>query len=169
MEFGLLLLRFVVGLTLAAHGAQKLFGWFGGYGIKGTGGWLSSLGFSHGNLFAIMAGLCELGGGLMVAAGFLTPVGAGLIISAMLVAVMTAHAGKGFFNTGGGSELPLILAGAALAIAFIGPGRMSLDSALDLQTWGAAAGPIALAIGAVGCAIALVSRAVWGKRDVPVA
>lgn len=158
MELGLLLLRAVIGLTLAAHGAQKLFGWFGGYGIKGTGEWLGGLGFHHKTLFAVLAGVGELGGGLLLALGFLTPLGAGMAIAVMMVAIMTVHLGKGFFNMQGGSELPLVLAGSALAIAFIGPGRISLDWALQLQTWGPAAGPVALGIGLVGCAMALGVR-----------
>lgn len=167
MELGLLLLRAVFGLVLAAHGAQKLFGWFGGYGIKGTGGWLQSIGFPAGRVMAVMAGSSELVGGLLLALGLFTPVGAGLIIATMLVAVMTAHAGKGFFNSNGGGELPLLIAAAALGIAFIGPGRISLDWVLELKTWGPAAGPVALGIGLVGCAFALALRSASAKRDVP--
>ena len=76
LDVGLLLIRLVIGLSFMAHGAQKLFGWFGGYGIKGTGGWFESMGMKPGALVALLAGLAEFGGGLLLALGLLTPVGA---------------------------------------------------------------------------------------------
>ena len=79
IALGLLIIRLVVGLSFIAHGAQKLFGWFGGYGLKGTGGWMDSLGMKPGVLMALMAGLGEFVGGLLFAAGLFTPIGAGLI------------------------------------------------------------------------------------------
>src|SRR5215510_4540749 len=111
MEFGLLLIRLVVGLTLAAHGAQKLFGLFGGYGIAGTGGFFESLGFRPGKLMAVVAGFGEAGGGLGIALGLLTPFAAALIIAVMLVAIVSVHLSKGFFNSNGGYEFPLVNAG----------------------------------------------------------
>ncbi len=81
MDLGLLILRFVVGLTLAAHGAQKLFGWFGGYGLDGTGQFMETLGFHPGRRHAALAGLTEAGGGVLLALGLLTPLGAALVAS----------------------------------------------------------------------------------------
>jgi putative oxidoreductase len=95
-------LRLTVGLTLAAHGSQKLFGWFGGYGLDGTGRFMQALGFRPGRRHALASGLVEVVGGLLLAIGLLTPVGAALIASVMLVAVVTVHAKDGFFITSGG-------------------------------------------------------------------
>src|ERR687883_1107954 len=94
---GLLVLRLMLGLAMAAHGAQKLFGWFGGYGLDGTGGFFEQLGFHPGRLFALAAGLGEFGGGVLVALGLLGPVGPGMIIAVMLVAILVVHAEHGFF------------------------------------------------------------------------
>ena len=140
MEIGLLLIRLVVGGTLAAHGAQKLFGWFGGFGIAGTGGWLESMGFRPGKLQAAVSGLSEFGGGLLLAAGLLTPLGAAAIAGVMLVAIVTVHFDKGFFNGSGGYEFNAVLAVTAIALAFTGPGELSLDNALGLNLDGAAYG-----------------------------
>ena len=106
MAFGMLLLRVVVGLTLAAHGSQKLFGAFGGGGIRGTAGFFGQLGFRNAPAFAVLAGLGELVGGLLLALGLLTPFGAAAAIAVMGVAIVTVHLGKGFFATNGGFELP---------------------------------------------------------------
>ena len=113
MDVGLLILRFVVGLTLAAHGAQKLFGSFGGYGLDGTGQFMEALGFQPGRRHAALAGLTEAGGGVLLALGLLTPLGAALIASVMLVATITVHLKNGFFAASGGYEYNLVLAAAA--------------------------------------------------------
>ena len=140
MEIGILLLRVTVGLTLAAHGAQKLFGWFGGHGLDGTGRGLEMLGFHPGPRHALMAGLVELGGGLSLALGFLTPAGAALVSSVMLVAAFSAHVKHGFFMTSGGYEYNLVLGAAALSVAFTGPGALSIDALLGYAVGGAAWG-----------------------------
>src|SRR5258705_13013525 len=101
MDLGLLILRFVVGLTLAAHGAQKLLGWFGGYGLDGTGQFMETLGFYPGRRHAALAGLTEAGGGVLLLLGLLTPLGAALGASVMLVATVTVHLEDGFFAAGG--------------------------------------------------------------------
>src|SRR6185436_1701992 len=132
MDAGLLIARLIVGLGLAAHGTQKLFGWFGGHGLTGTGGFFESLGFRPGVLFALAAGLGELGGGLLTAAGFLGPVGPALIILVMLVALFTVHWPNGFFASSNGIELPLMYLTAALPLAVVGPGAYSLDGRLGL-------------------------------------
>src|SRR5687767_10956160 len=128
MEIGLLLLRLTIGFTLAAHGAQKLFGWFGGYGLAATGHAMESLGFHPGRRHAFMAGLVETGGGVLLALGLLTPLGAALAASVMIVAAVTAHVRNGFFITSGGYEYNLVLGVAALALAFTGPGAVSIDA-----------------------------------------
>jgi len=132
MGIALLIARLLVGLGLAAHGAQKLFGWFGGYGLKGTGGFFESLGFRPGPLFAAAAGLGEFGGGLLTALGLGGPIGPALIVMVMLVAIFTVHITKGFFVTNGGYELNLTIIAAALLIAFAGPGAWSLDTMLGI-------------------------------------
>jgi len=133
MEIALLITRLVVGLTLAAHGAQKLFGWFGGYGLKGTGGFFESLGFRPGVLFAAEAGLGEFIGGLLTATGFLWPVGPALLVIVMVVAIFAVHWEKGFFAQAGGLEYPLVIAGSAVGLAFAGTGSYGLDAALGTR------------------------------------
>jgi putative oxidoreductase len=132
MDVGLLIARFILGFALAAHGAQKLFGWFGGYGLKGTSGFFEGLGFRPGTLFAAAAGLGEFGGGLLTAAGLLGPVGPALIVLVMLVAIFSVHWPNGFFVQSNGIELPLMNLAGALAIAFAGPGAFSLDGILGI-------------------------------------
>lgn len=151
LNSGMLILRLIVGLVLAAHGAQKLFGWFGGYGLTGTGEFMVQLGFPKGRLFATAAALSELGGGLLVALGFLGPVGPALLISVMLVATITVHWKNGLFAADNGFELPLLVAGAATAIALIGPGRFSVDAALGLTPlWTQTVSWMAIGIGLLG-------------------
>jgi len=124
----LLIVRLIIGLALAAHGAQKLFGWFGGHGLKGTGEAFGSMGWRPGPLFALMAGLGEFGGGLLTAIGLLNPIGPALVIVVMLNAIFAVHWKNGFFAMANGVELPLMNAAGALAIAFAGPGAYSLDA-----------------------------------------
>jgi putative oxidoreductase len=133
MDAGLLLARMVLGLLLAAHGAQKLFGWFGGYGIAGTGGYFESLGFRPGRFFAAAAGTTEFAGGLLVALGLLGPLGPAMIIATMVVAIATVHWSHGVFAQNNGFELPLTYATLAAAIALIGNGAYSIDAALQLS------------------------------------
>lgn len=127
-DLGLLIVRLVVGLLFVGHGAQKLFGWFGGYGIKGTGGWLESIGVKPGATMAVLAGLSEFGGGILFALGFVTPVGAALIIITMLVAIAKVHGTNGLWATANGYELNLLYIVIALAVALIGAGSYSLDA-----------------------------------------
>ena len=160
MNSGFLLVRLILGGYLAAHGAQKLFGWFGGYGLGGTGGWLESLGFRPGRFFALAAGLCEGVGGLLVILGFLSPLGPGLIVIAMVVAMGAVHWKNGFFVAANGVEMPLAWATCSVAMAFAGPGRYSLDALLGLlvfRPW-LVRGTIALAV-----VIALVN--LWLRRS----
>ena len=136
MAIAFLIARLILGLGLAAHGAQKLFGWFGGYGPAGTGGFFESLGFRPGVLFAIAAGFAEFGGGLLVALGFLGGIGPGLMIVVMLTAILTVHLTKGFFTSGGGWEMPALYIAGALTFAFAGFGAYSLDAALGWNPLG---------------------------------
>ena len=149
MDAGLLLARMVLGLLLAAHGAQKLFGWFGGYGIAGTGGFMESLGFRPGRFFAAAAGTTEFVGGLLVALGLLGPLGPAMIISTMIVAIATVHWAHGVFAQNNGFELPLTYAVLAAAIALIGNGASSLDAALQLS-WSDSVVWTVLALGVIG-------------------
>ena len=133
MAIALLISRLLLGGALFAHGAQKLFGWFGGYGLKGTGGFFESLGFRPGTLFAAAAGLGEVGGGLLTLLGLGGPIGPALIIMVMIVAILTVHIKNGFFAATNGYELNLMIVGGALALAFAGPGPISLDAALGID------------------------------------
>jgi putative oxidoreductase len=158
MELGLFLLRITVGLTLAAHGAQKLLGWFGGYGIAGTAGWLESVGFRPGRRHAILAGVTEIGGGLLLAIGLATPLAAAIVASVMIVAAVIVHLKNGFFVTSGGVEYNVVLGVAALAIAFTGPGALSIDALFGYADGGVLPGVAALVVAVVGAAGQLASR-----------
>jgi putative oxidoreductase len=127
---GLLLIRLVVGLLLVGHGAQKLFGWFGGYGPKGTGGWMESIGIKPGVFMAVAAGLMELLGGALFALGLLTPLAALLITVTMLGAIFKVHGPNGIWATANGYEYPLVLIAVAIGIALTGAGSYSIDALL---------------------------------------
>src|SRR5881628_2018651 len=101
MDTALLIGRLFFGLGIAAHGAQKLFGWFGGYGLAGTGGFFEQLGFRPGRVFAALAGLAEWGGGILLAFGFFEPAGAALVLSVMIVAIVTVHLPNGVLTPNG--------------------------------------------------------------------
>ncbi len=126
MDLGLLLIRLVVGITFMGHGAQKLFGWFGGYGLKGTGGWMESIGMKPGVAMAFTAGAGELLGGFLFASGIFTWVGAALITITMLVAIFTVHVKNGFWVTQNGYEYNLVLIAVAIGVALVGPGAYTL-------------------------------------------
>lgn len=128
LNLGLLILRLVVGLTIAAHGAQKLFGWFGGSGFGGTLKMQERMGLKPPALWASFVILGEFGAGLSLALGFLTPLGAAGMFGAMFMAIVKSHWKNGFWNSKRGFEFPLQLLAAAVAIGFTGPGRYSLDA-----------------------------------------
>lgn len=146
---GILLARLIIGLAMAAHGTQKLFGWFGGYGLGPTGEFMVQLGFSQGRTFAAIASITEITSGLLVALGFLGPIGPALMISVMIVASITVHWKNGFFASKNGFEVPLLYMSAALVFAMVGFGPDSLD-ALFANHWSSGMIWIVLAIGAVG-------------------
>jgi putative oxidoreductase len=132
MDSGILTLRLVLGLLMAAHGTQKLFGWFGGDGLTGTGGFFESLGFRPGRLFASAAGISEFGGGLLVTLGLFGPVGPALMLSVMIVAAVSVHAPNGLFAMSNGIEVPLLYGVGALALVLAGFGLFSFDALLGL-------------------------------------
>ncbi|MEE1766303.1 MULTISPECIES: DoxX family membrane protein [unclassified Streptomyces] len=128
-DLGLLLLRLGAGGVLAAHGTQKLFGWFGGHGIEGTGAFMESVGYAPGKASATAAGLAETGGGALLALGLATPA-AGAAAAGAMGGAAAIHAPNGFFNAEGGYEYAATLGLAAAGLAVAGPGRLSLDHAL---------------------------------------
>ena len=150
MSVGLLVLRLVIGGLFAGHGAQKLFGWFGGHGLRQTGGFFGALRFRPGLPFAFLAGLSELGGGLLFAAGLLTPLAAMVLIGVMTTAIAAVHGTNGIWNSNGGIEFPLVLGAAAFAVAAVGPGRYSLDRAFGTYWHGISWALGAAALGMLG-------------------
>lgn len=151
LGFALLIGRVVLGLLMAAHGAQKLFGWFGGYGLNATGEFFVQLGFPPGRLFAAAASAGEVVSGLLMALGFLGPVGPALMISIMIVAAVTVHWEHGLFAQANGIELPLLYGTGALAVALAGFGPYSLDALLGLTTiWTPKLVSAALVVGVIG-------------------
>jgi putative oxidoreductase len=165
MDIGLLALHLIPGLLFAGHGAQKLFGAFGGHGIEGTGGFMESLGLRPGRVHATLAGSAELSGGVLLALGLLVPVAAAVLIATMVTASLTAHRGKGIWNHNGGAELPLVFATIAFALAAAGAGDVSLDAALDLNVAGADWAFGALGAGLLGGLGAVVSGRVLDRGE----
>jgi putative oxidoreductase len=149
MHVGLFLIHLVVGALVAAHGAQKLFGWFGGHGPAGTAAVMESLGLRPGRAMAVTAGAGELVGGSFFAAGFFTPLAAASVAAVMLVATLTVHAGKGPWNSNGGWEYPLTIGAVAIGLAFNGAGAWSVDDAIGWDVsglwWGIGAALLGLA------------------------
>jgi len=127
---GALALRVPVGVVLASHGAQKLFGGFGGYGLEGTGQWMASIGFEPGYLMALLAGSAEFFGGIALVLGLLTRPAAIVVAFAMLMA-MTVHLGNGMFLSNNGYEYALTLLAVTTALAFMGGGSVSVDSRIN--------------------------------------
>ncbi|MGQ7847661.1 DoxX family protein [Granulosicoccus sp. 3-233] len=128
--WGALALRLPIGIIFMAHGAQKLFGWFGGYGLEGTGQFMESLGLSPGYTMALLSGGTEFFGGLALIIGLLTrPAAAGLAFT-MVMAIMTVHIGNGLFMSNNGYEFALSLLAVTIALLFQGAGRFSFDAAI---------------------------------------
>lgn len=151
IDVGLLVLRVGVGVPFALHGFQKLLGWFGGGGFRGTSAWFASLGFGDGRAATLMAGTGEIVGGLGLALGLLTPLPAAAVVGTMTTAAFVNNAASGFWSVAKGWELNgyLIVAAAALAVA--GPGALSVDAVLDVP------GRLGLALdGAVGASTAAI-------------
>jgi putative oxidoreductase len=130
MDLGRTALRFVIGPLFVGHGTQKLFGWFGGHGLDGTGAFFEQLGLKPGRRQATSAGASEAVGGVLLTLGALTPVAAGLITGTMITAIRKVHFAKGPWNTSGGYEYNATLIAAMLALTEAGPGRPSVDEAV---------------------------------------
>ena len=166
IAFGLLILRVVIGLTVAAHGAQKVFGWWGGPGMSNWTQAVTRLRIRPAQPWAWIAALSEFGGGLLVALGLLFPLGSLALIGAMIVAIATVHLSKGFWVSKGGYEFNLAIIGGVAALAFTGPGAYSLDNALGIHL----PEPITLIVGMValvaGVTVTLVSRKPAGPVSV---
>ncbi len=150
-------LRIVVGALFIGHGAQKLFGAFGGGGIEATASAFEKLGMAPGRLHATLAGLAELGGGALLALGLLVPFAAAALIGVMTVAIIAVHARNGIWVTENGFEYNLVLIAGVFALAGVGPGAWSLDHLLGLSLSGAGWALGALAAGLSGGAAALLS------------
>jgi putative oxidoreductase len=125
--YGLTIMRIIAGLTFAAHGSQKLFGWFGGYGLVGVGQWMESIGLAPGYLMALLAGSAEFFGGLALVIGLLVRPAAAVLAVTMLVAIVTVHLSNGFFMSNNGYEFALALMAISLAVLVEGAGKLSLD------------------------------------------
>jgi putative oxidoreductase len=160
-SIGLLVARLAFGLYMVAHGAQKLFGWFGGYGPAGTGGFFASQGYRAGVPMAIVAGLSETLGGALLALGFVTPLAGALLAIVMINAIGSVTFKRGFML---GSELELAYLTVAVSLAAIGPGRFSLDRAIGWDDelsgvwWGVAALAAAVAVSALTLTVGRTRR-----------
>lgn len=128
--YSALALRIPVGIIFMAHGAQKLFGWFGGYGLEGTGQWMASIGLSPGMLMALLAGSAEFFGGLFILLGLLTRPAAVALAFTMVIAIFSVHFENGLFMSNNGYEFGLALLAASVSLAFSGAGKAALDEAL---------------------------------------
>lgn len=128
--FGALALRVPVGIIFMAHGAQKLFGWFGGYGLEGTGQWMASIGLGPGVLMALLAGSAEFFGGLFILLGLLTRPAAASLAITMLVAIFAVHFENGLFMSNNGYEFGLALLAASVSLTFSGAGKAAIDETI---------------------------------------
>ncbi len=153
MKLGLTILRWVLGGLFVGHGTQKLFGWFGGHGLEGTGQFFESIGLVPGRRHARAAGATEAGGGALLALGFLTPAAAASLIGVMSTAIQKVHFKNGPWSTDGGYEYNLVLIAALLVLAEHGPGELSLDERLGTELTGPLVGLAALAGGLAGAAV----------------
>lgn len=165
VSLGLLVLRLAFGLTVAAHGAQKMFGLFEGPGLEGFAGMLGKLGVRPERPFAIAGAGGELIGGLLVALGFLTPVGPLVVAAGMVVAIVTVHVERGFWNTAGGYEFPFLIACAMIGLSFTGPGAASLDYFTGLELPEPATWIVVGIVSGLGVIAALANR-LLSRREI---
>jgi putative oxidoreductase len=164
-----LLARLTVGLLFAGHGAQKLFGWFGGGGPEGTAKGFESMGLRPGRRNAIAAGLSETGGGLLFAAGAATPLAAAALSAVMITAIKTVHWEKGVWSSQGGYEYNLVLLVTVFGLTENGPGPWSVDGVLGKPRWGTAWALAALLAGTAGSGAALAAAAHQEPEEEPAA
>ena len=165
MDLALLVLRLVVGLLFVGHGAQKLFGVFGGGGLEGTTGMFDNIGLRPGWLHARAAGTAEFAGGLLLALGLFTPFAAAMLIAVMTAAVITVHARNGIWNTNQGYEFNVVMASVAFALAGIGAGGWSLDNAFGFDLHGVIWAIAALAAGVIGGIGAVLSGRISARHE----
>ena len=160
VNVGLLILRIVVGLLFAGHGAQKLFGWFGGRGMAGSTGMMERLGMSPAPVWAWINALAEFLGGLGLLFGLLTPLAAVGLLGSMIVAIVKVHWPKGVWNTNGGFEFPLTMATVAFVVGLTGPGFYSLDRILGVRLPEPATYVVALVVMLIAVVVGLVMSSV---------
>jgi len=160
------LARATIGLLFVGHGTQKLFGWFGGGGLEGTGGFFEQLGFRPGRRYALAAGAAEAGGGLLFALGAATPLGAAAVSGSMITAIKTVHWEKGVWVSACGYEYNLVLLAAVFGLTENGPGQWSIDGALGRSRWGTGWALAALAAGAAGSAAVLAAAEQAAEKEV---
>jgi putative oxidoreductase len=161
MQAGLALLRTIVGGLFIGHGLQKLTGWFGGHGLKGTGEFFEAIELRPGVVHAAAAGAAEAGGGALLAAGLQTPFGATLLSGTMITAIRKVHLSKGVWASDGGYEYNLVLLAIVFALSDVGPGRLSLDAARGGKRKGLGWALAQLAAAAIGSTVAIE----LGKRQ----
>jgi putative oxidoreductase len=152
MKIGRFLLRLVVGGYFIGHGTQKLFGWFGGHGLEGTGAFFENLGLRPGKRHALAAGAAEAGGGTLLVLGAATPLASATIIATMLTAINRVHLKNGPFVSDGGYEYNLVLIAVVLALTETGPGSPSIDEACGSEAHGPKWALLALLMGIAGAA-----------------
>jgi putative oxidoreductase len=155
MQFGLAVLRAIVGGLFFGHGTQKLAGWFGGHGLQATAGAFESMDLRPGTAHAFTAGAAEAGGGALLAAGAATPLAAAAISGTMITAIRKVHAPKGPWATEGGYEYNLVLLAVVFALTDAGPGKLSIDALRGRRRWGPGWALAQLAAGAAGSTLAI--------------
>jgi putative oxidoreductase len=165
MDLALLVLRAVVGLLFAGHGAQKLFGAFGGGGLEGTANMFDNIALRPGALHARAAGTAEFMGGLLIAFGLFTPFAAAALIAVMMAAVLTVHAPNGIWNTNKGYEYNLVIGAVMFALSGVGAGAWSLDNALGFDLHGVVWALAALAVGLIGGGGAVAAGRTSSERE----
>jgi putative oxidoreductase len=165
MDLALLVLRLVVGLLFVGHGAQKLFGVFGGGGLEGTAGMFDSIGLQPGWLHARAAGTAEFLGGALIALGLFTPFAAAALIGVMTAAIVTVHAKNGIWNSNQGYEFNVVLSAAVFALAGIGAGAWSLDNAFGFDLHGVIWAVAALAVGIIGGVGSVISGRISARHE----
>ena len=159
------LARVTIGLLFIGHGTQKLFGWFGGAGLEGTGQFFEQVNLRPGKRHALAAGVAEAGGGLLFSSGAATPLAAAAISGSMITAIKTVHWEKGIWSSDGGYEYNLVLLLAVFGLTENGPGDWSVDGALGRSRWGTGWALAALATAVVGSAAVLASAKLQPKRE----